>query len=416
MIGQESGRGACVAIVRQRVVRGWSCGTALWWLMIVLVVVWRGMADDEDGILKALPAAPITAHDGALVVSARADMAELRFPVMTFAATVRGELNTALGVTCASRHRPVNIILGYPDGGSGALLSRLRDAAGVVREQVAVPDPDKVDLDELRFALVRAFLRSWLADVVKDEEHGLRGEPPHWVAMGLSRRQAREQRLYDFDDTHRVWSRGKLPLLRELLGRDSAVTEHPYVAGVLIGFLADSLPRHGLSKVVALAVAEEGWRPEALLAMLVTDGDPLVAELLWDRYMISGVRTVFIPGATTLGMLQRFCNQLPAFPLEPGAPMRRNWCGYRPEELLRLDNQPWVSHMASQKVAQLEAAAIGRDATMRRVVQDYALFFRAIAVPAVRPQAAGLLQTAETTLRWAVRQAISEKMLTVPLE
>ena len=53
MIGKKSCSNACVAIVRQRVVRGWSCGTALWWLMIVLVVVWRGMADDEDGILKA---------------------------------------------------------------------------------------------------------------------------------------------------------------------------------------------------------------------------------------------------------------------------------------------------------------------------------------------------------------------------
>ena len=363
-----------------------------------------------------LPPPPVVSHDGALVIGAAVETADFRLPVLTFAGTVRTELAAATGLAFGSRKRPVSLALGRERGERGASLSRVRDAAGVVREQVDVPDPGTVDLDELRFVLVRAFLRTWLAEAAESAATQTPpAEPPLWLVRGLARRQNRELRLLDFEQTYRLWSRGRLPLLAVLLEADSPALAEPAVAAVLTGFIGgEGTPGRRFRALLEPLAAGGAWRAGAVLALMDPAGDAVTCERAWDVALLAGARTVIVPGVTPPGVLRRFCSQLRLYPADAAAPLADGWRGMTPAALLAVADQPWARRLAARKIPQVEAAAIGRDATLMLVAQEYALFFRAIAADAGRERAAALLHAAEERLRAAAQQAAAGKVLAVP--
>lgn len=378
--------------------------------MGVLAVV--GVRGEAPTPVAALPPAPIVSYDGALVIGAATETADLRLPVLTFAGTVRSELAAATGLTFGSRRRPVSLTLGRAHGERGASLTRVRDAAGVLREQVDVPDPDAVDLDELRFVLVRAFLRTWLADAAGTVPPT---EPPLWFVRGLARRQSRDQRLLDFEQTYRLWSRGRLPLLSTLLEPDSLALDEPAVASVLTGFISgEDAPEQRFRTLLEPLAAGEAWRAEAVLALVVPSGDVVACERVWDVAMLATARTVIVPGVTSPGVLRRFYAQLRLYPADVAAPVGDGWRGRTPAALLAVAEQPWARRLAVLKRRQMEGAAIGRDATLMRVAQDYALFFHAMTAGVDPQRAVALLHAAQERLRDAAQQAATGKMLVVP--
>lgn len=385
-----------------------TCGSIL--LGALLVVSARGEPADAS-VASRLPPAPIVSHDGALRIGAAVETVDYRLPVLTFVGQVRTELMRTTGLQCGSRTRPISIYLGPGQGGSTAVLSRARDASGIMREHVTVADPETVDLDEFRFVLVRAFIRAWLA-AATDDTHTLPAEPPLWLMRGLARRQNRELRLLDFERTYRLWSRGRLPLLHTLLAANSLAEREPAVASVLTGFISgDGAPEKRFRALLTPVATDGGWQVERVLATLALSGDAADCERTWDSSMLAGCQMVIIPGVTPPGVLRRFGNQLRLFPVDVAAAVADGWRGLGPDELLVLANQPWVCQLARRKEHQLAATAIGRDETFKQIVEAYAAFFGALGGQDHQEQAAVLLQTAHEHLRDATQQAVAGKIL-----
>lgn len=380
---------------------------------LVLAAAQGGAADAGR---SRLPAAPVRSHDGALVVGAAAATADYRLPVLTFAGEVRADLMRVTGLRFGSRTRPVSIVLGPGGGGRGVTLSRGRDPAGAVREQVGVPDPAEVDLDEFRHALVRAFVRVWLLEA-GDAAAASAREPPEWLLRGLARRQVRETRMHDFERTYRLWSRGRLPVLAEMLQADSTAARDPAVAAVLVAHIRGmGAPGERFRDWLSPLATGGVWRAESVLSSLAPPGDAWACEREWDRWMLAGGRTILVAGVTPPGAVRRFCNQLRLFPSDVAAPVTDGWRGLEPADLITAADQPWARLLASRKEHQIQIAAIGRDETLLRIAADYARFFRCVAMRGDAEEAARLLQIAHSGLLDAAQQAAAGKTMGAPPE
>ncbi len=371
------------------------------------------VARGEDAPARRIriPAAPIRASDGALMVGAAAETADYRLPVLTFAGGVRAELMRTTGLIGGSRDRPITIFLGNASNETGAAGSRVRDPSGTIREWIDVPDPERVDLDELRYLLTRALVRDWILNVSRQSGQAASG-PPEWLLRGLARRQIRETRLRDYERVYRLWSRGRLPLLSDLLAADSVAVRDPAIAVVLIEFLAGPHAPGERFRALLTPLAEGGvWEVGRVLALLEPSGDPQACERAWDIWMLAGMRTIIVPGVTPPSVLRRFSNQLPVFPADVSAPVSEGWRGLSPEGLIAVADVSWARLLAARKRQQLSVVAIGRDATFQRIADAYVLFFDCIATQGDADQAAVLLQAAHIRLRDALQQAAIGKIL-----
>ncbi len=361
-----------------------------------------------------LPAAPVTSHDGTLVVGAAAETADFRLPVLSFVSETRAELMRATGLQFGSRKRPMIVFLGSAHGEKGASLSRVRDVNGNLRQQVEVPDPEQVDLDELRVVLARAFVRDWLVETGGEGPATGGAEPPEWLLRGLVRRQVRELRMLDFEQTYRLWSRGRLPLLAELLGEDSVAVRQPAVASVLAGYVCEGGAAAERLRTLLMPLATGGvWRAACVLQLLEPSGDAVAGERAWDAWLLAGGRTVTVPGVTPPGALRRFCSQLRLFPADVAAPVADGWRGIGPEALMAAADQPWARLLAARKLHQVRMAALGRDGTLLGIAEAYGAFFDCLATQGSPEQAAVLLQAAHIRLRDAAQQAAAGKILSV---
>jgi hypothetical protein len=375
----------------------------------------RGENTHAAARLPRLPAAPIHAHDGTLMVGAAAETADYRMPVLTFASGVRADLVRTTGIGFGSQKRPIIIFIGNTSGETGATLSRILDPLGKIRERIDVPDPERVDIDEFRYALTRALVRVWLTDASGDQRKAPT-EPPVWLVRGLARRQVRETRLRDFEQVYRMWSGGRLPSLADLLAADSIAGRDPAIAGALAGHLAgEHAPGDRFRALLAPLATGAVWQVEQALRVLDPSGDARACERGWDLWMLAGGRAILIPGVTHPGALRRFGNQLRVFPVDVAAPVADGWRGLTPEALAAVAGEPWARLAAARKRQQLNAAAIGRDETFRQIAEAYGLFFDCIAMQGGPEQAAVLLQAAHIRLRNALQQAAAGKILNEPL-
>lgn len=373
-----------------------------------------GEVTAEPTVRPRLPAAPVTSHDGTLVVGAATETADFRLPVLTFVGEFRAELMRATGLQFGSRKRPVIVSLGRAHGEKGAALSRVRDVHGRLRQQVEVPDPDQVDLDELRVVLARAFVRDWLVETGGEGPAAGGAEPPEWLLRGLARRQVRESRMLDFEQTYRLWSRGRLPLLVDLLGSDSVAAREPAVASVLAGYVCEGGAAAERLRTLLTPLATGGvWRAASVLKLLEPSGDAVAGERAWDAWLLAGGRTVMVPGVTPPGALRRFCSQLRLYPADVAAPVADGWRGIGPEALMAVADQPWARLLAARKQHQVRVAAFGRDGTLLGIAEAYAAFFDCLATRGPSEQAAVLLQAAHIRLRDAAQQAAAGKILSV---
>jgi hypothetical protein len=345
------------------------------------------------------------------MVGAAAETADYRMPVLTFVSGVRADLLRTTGVSFGSPKRPIFIFLGNTSGETGATLSRVIDPIGKIRERIDVPDPERVDLDEFRYVLTRAFVRDWLTNASGDQRKAAT-EPPVWLLRGLARRQVRETRLRDFEQVYRMWSGGRLPLLADLLAVDSIAVRDPAIAGALVGHLAGEHAPGGRFRALLTPLATGAvWRVEQALRVLDPSGDAQACERGWDVWMLAGSRSVLIPGVTSPGALHRFGNYLRVFPVDVAAPVANGWQGLTPEALAAVADEPWARLAAARKREQIGAAAIGRDESFRQIAEAYGRFFDCIATQRGSEQAAVFLQAAHIRLRKALQETAAGKIL-----
>jgi hypothetical protein len=375
----------------------------------------RGESTNAPARRPRLPAAPIQAHDGTLMVGAAAETADYRMPVMTFANGVRDDLMRTTGVSFGSPKRPIFIFIGNARGETGATLSRVLDPLGKIRQRIDVPDPERVDLDEFRYVITRAFVRDWLTNTSGDQRKSAT-EPPVWLLRGLARRQVRETRLRDFEQAYRMWSGGRLPLLAELLAADSIAARDPAIAGALVGLLAGEHATGDRFRALLTPLATGAvWRVEQALRVLDPSGDAQACDRGWDVWMLAGSRSVLIPGMTSPGTLRRFGNYLRVFPVDVAAPVANGWQGLAPEALAAVADEPWARLAAARKGEQISAAAIGRDETFRQIAEAYGRFFDCIATKRGSEQTSVLLQAAHIRLRKALQETAAGKILNEPV-
>ncbi|MBM4164175.1 MAG: hypothetical protein FJ222_07020 [Lentisphaerae bacterium] len=375
----------------------------------------RGEPTHAPARRPRLPAAPIHAHDGTLMVGAAAETADYRMPVLTFASEVRADFMRTTGIRFGSQNRTIFIFIGNASGETGATLARVLDPLGKIRERIDVPDPDRVDLDEFRYTLTRAFVRVWMADALGDQRKAAT-EPPAWLLRGLARRQVRETRLRDFEQVYRMWSGGRLPWLVDLLAADSIAGRDPALAGALASHLAGEGAPGDRFRAMLMPLATGGvWQAEQALRVLDPSGDARACERGWDVWMLAGGRAVLIPGVTPPGALRRFGNQLRVFPVDVAAPVAQSWRGLTPEELAAVADEPWARRAAARKRQQMDTAAIGRDETFRQIAEAYGRFFDCIATQRGSEEASVLLQAAHIRLRNALQQTAAGKILNEPV-
>jgi hypothetical protein len=346
-----------------------------------------------------------------LMVGAAAETADYRMPVLTFASKVHTDLQRTTGISFGSKNRPIFIFIGAANGETRATLSRVLDPLGKIRERIDVPDPERVDLDEFRYVLTRAYVRVWLTDASGNPQQAPT-EPPDWLLRGLARRLIRETRLRDFEQAHRMWSGGRLPLLTDLLAADSITARNPAIAGALAGHLAgERAPGNRFRALLTPLATGSVWQVEQALRVLEPSGDAQTCERGWDIWMLNGGRTILIPGVTPSGALRRFGNQLRAFPVDVAAPVTNGWRGLTPEALAAAADAPWARRAAARKREQMNTAAIGRDETFRNIAEAYGRFFDGIAAQRSPEETAVLLQAAHIRLRNALQQTAAGKVL-----
>ncbi len=119
-----------------------------------------GMVDESAvARFKALPP-PVQSSDGAIFVGVTSPArAGMRWPVLQFAETVRSNF-AALFLPLGSPNAPLSIELGSETNQVSTLRRRtLRTADGFSQLIIQVPNPDTVDLELLRVAVVEALLR-----------------------------------------------------------------------------------------------------------------------------------------------------------------------------------------------------------------------------------------------------------------
>lgn len=337
-------------------------------------------------ILRAPP--PVYSRDNAFVILASGENADYRLPVLQFADELRRVLSRALDVPLGMPESPVTLVISNVPGETGAVCKRVRDVTGNWREQVEMGDPERVDLDVLRVALLRALLRAWLA--VAAEPGSTPTEPPDWFLRGLVRTTQRSERQPDLEKVLMLWSHGRLPPVPDLLAADPPdAMREPALSAVLVAWMSERDSGAARMRALLTHLASGGaWSADALLPILRPAGDIAHVDEDWDRWLTAKGRSVLEPGVTTAGVLRRFRQQLVVFPADFDVPLAEGWRARPLVELLPYAAAPWMAQLATAKASQVRLAALGRDGALYAVAEAYAGFFDALA----RQEPAGVLQ------------------------
>ena len=287
-------------------------------VLILAVGPLAGLAQTAEGprLPRGIaPIAPVYSSDGTVAVFAPGHKAGYRMPVLTFVTQFSAELQRVLRLKLGSQLAPLEVAIGgQSDGDTRVLTARLRDADGVVRERIELPDPETADLDRFRRAVCVALLRGWMAEAGGTE--ATMQDVPAWLFDGLLRYLDRERRQADVDRTLLLWSRACLPPAAALIEADSlAATREPAVAAVLASWLLER--RDGVShleRLLRAAATGTPWSVGQAARLLAGEDDPAAFDAHVDWRLLAESRVVARPGLTTEGIVRRFRAHLLLYP------------------------------------------------------------------------------------------------------
>lgn len=377
-------------------------------VLILAVVALSGLAQTAEGprLPRGIaPIAPVYSSDGTVAVFAPRHKAGYRMPVLTFVTQFSAELQRVLRLKLGSQLAPLEVAIGgQSDGDTRVLTARLRDADGVVRERIELPDPETADLDRFRRAVCVALLRGWMAEA--GGTGAVMQDVPAWLFDGLLRYIDRERRQADVDRTLLLWSRACLPPAPALIEADSlAATREPAVAAVLASWLMER--RDGSSHLESLLRAAATGTPWSVgqVARQLAGGDDMFAlDAHVDRRLLAESRVVARPGLTTDGIVRRFRAHLLLYPAfyDKNLGDTRPWCTF--QQAVVCAEEPEVRAAAAVQGARMKIAAVGRDGMLLAVSDAYGAFLGALAHGAKQGELTRLLLEAEGMRRTLERR------------
>ena len=377
-------------------------------VLILAVGPLAGLAQTAEGprLPRGIaPIAPVYSSDGTVAVFAPGHKAGYRMPVLTFVTQFSAELQRVLRLKLGSQLAPLEVAIGgQSDGDTRVLTARLRDADGVVRERIELPDPETADLDRFRRAVCVALLRGWMAEAGGTE--ATMQDVPAWLFDGLLRYIDRERRQADADRTLLLWSRACLPPAAALIEADSlAATREPAVAAVLASWLLER--RDGVShleRLLRAAATGTPWSVGQAARLLAGEDDPAAFDAHVDWRLLAESRVVARPGLTTEGIVRRFRAHLLLYPAfyDKSLGDTHSWCTFQ-QAVVRAE-EPEVRAAAAAQGARMQIAAVGRDGMLLAVSEAYGAFLGALARGEKQGDLTRLLLEAEVMRRTLERR------------
>ena len=261
--------------------------------------------------------APMQSADGTLYVGCQsAERAPMRAPVLRFAETVKQHFEEDF-LTLGSAESPLSIILGSETNAVSTLVKdrfALRDQS-FSQLIIRVPNPDTVDLELLRTAIIEALLR--------ERTRALAGSYaaltwPPWFLQGAV--DASKGNLALAEACERVFTlreAGTLPA-PEALFAPGAPAPDPAVAACFARWLLTLnakayTPREGESaaEITCAINTLRRDRTRSLEALLTTPWTaeavlPLDAAARWGAWLDERERAVLLPGAVTRSQFARW--------------------------------------------------------------------------------------------------------------
>jgi len=299
--------------------------------------------------LKALPP-PLQSPDGVIYVGcATPERAELRWPVLRFASTVRDRLSGLFG-PLGSPASPLSIELGAETNRVETLARKtLRTQDGFSQLIIRVPNPDTVDLELLRTAIAEALFREQAR--AQGASYASLTWPRWFVAATVDATRGDVWRAEAYE---RFLASPTPPLPLDAFFAQDAAPPPEQAAFFAQWALKECKKR---PEAARRALLNTPWERQAILGE--------AADEAWQAWLKDLDNTLFLPGILTRRQFERWCAKL----TDPADP----------QEAVRIANA-------------LTKEAIGRPAVFRDLTE---LYLRAYAAAATGDRAAYAARRAE---------------------
>lgn len=248
---------------------------------------------------KKIPS-PILSSSGKISVGCRSEeRANYRWPVMKFADKVLTNFEASFA-PIGSIESPLYISIGDSTDASETKLSRRVLAMGSSFSQlvIGVPNPDAVDLDNLRFAIVEAFLRE---ECKTRTGKYANFKWPQWFVRGMTcasfgtvwKAQAYEVVYHELDT-------GALPTLATMFSNTAETISNETAAFFAMWVMSNLSQKERYQRLTA------PWEAESILGFSLTEQH----EAAWQAWVKQQDGIVFLPGSITARHFDRWQAEL----------------------------------------------------------------------------------------------------------
>jgi len=224
--------------------------------------------------------------------------------------------------------------------------------------RIWLPSPGHSDLEELRFAVARAYFAAWI-DRNRPTARTVAGTLPDWVVQGALRNLERETAHDDVRFVLQLWSEGRLPFfpalcqdLRRARGKAAALP------GYMVGLMREQRQVRPVLERLARGTA---WNGATLARELTGVADPAEQDRWHDERMARLTRAVLSPGRASAWDVKVFTSRLLLYPAEfdKNTDAKRTPCTFR-DAALRAAEDKAVRAAASRKAREVLFSALGR--------------------------------------------------------
>lgn len=242
--------------------------------------------------LKALPP-PVQSASGAIFVRcASPDRANLRWPVMRFAETVRTHLSEAF-LPLGSTLSPLSIELGTQTNSVTGIERRVfRTGDGFSQLILRVPNPETVDLEVLREGIAEALLR----ERVREEtgRYAAFAWPNWWLTAVVNASKGNLWKVEAYERVAAQLEATGIPTVEQVLVTREKTS--PEMDAFFVMWLLEETAY--AQKDNRLALLTTLWDSEALCQTL--------SETSWQAWLKAQADRIFMPGTLTRSQFKRW--------------------------------------------------------------------------------------------------------------
>ena len=319
-----------------------------------------------------------------------------RLPILQFATRNLRELEKAYKLEMPRREAPGLVIYAL-DGKTNdtrvIVRAARRDATFATR--VWLPSPGFSDLDQLRFEIVRAYLRAWID---RAAQRGVTpGELPDWVAQGALRAADAQTAHDDVRFVLNLWRSARLPYFPALCS-DLRVAKGAAAAlpGFVVGYVRE---RHLFKKMLERLASGASWSGAWLAEQLTGEKVPSEQDRVSDERLARLSRAVLSPGRASEWDVQTFASRLRLYPaaFDRAIGAQGPSCSFA-EAVDQAATNVYVRAAAAQKAREMPLYVIGRGEELMAVGEAYRKFLLSLARGEPPAELKALLQEADALL------------------